>query len=76
MGHAVIEEVARFHAEILFDNPGNLGLQVFQFRDAIRSFVEEHNIASVGGSYPVIRVRGNEFQPFPQSTKTHRSRRM
>jgi hypothetical protein len=35
-------------------------------------FVERNNIESVGGLFPVIRVRGDEFLCIGQSTKTHK----
>ncbi|MEN6536168.1 MAG: hypothetical protein ABFD89_21080 [Bryobacteraceae bacterium] len=68
-GHGVIEEVRRVHARVLFDYSGNVGIQAYWFRQAIADFVERNDISSVGGLYPVIRVRGNDFLCIGQSTK-------
>ena len=71
-GNGVVEDVQRVHARILFDSPGQVGLQAFWLRTAISGFIERNNIDSVGGLYPVLRVHGNEFQPLGQSTKTYK----
>jgi hypothetical protein len=40
-GRGVVEDVQRFQAQILFDNPGNLGLVALRFRNAIAGLWSE-----------------------------------
>lgn len=71
-GKSVVESLERFHAEVLFESPRNPGWSAYWFREAVTNFIERNDIASVGGLYPVINVRGNEFRPLPQSRKKYK----
>lgn len=71
-GSGVVESIQRTEALILIDNPGHFELHAHWFRLAISGFVERQNISSVGGLYPVIRVRGNDFQEIGQSTQQYK----
>jgi hypothetical protein len=60
------------HHEIVLGSPGHSGTDALWFRYAISAFVEHNRIDSVGGLYPVIKVRGNAFEPIEQCILTHK----
>jgi hypothetical protein len=61
-GKAVVESILRDHARIVLGNV-NSHLEPAWFRLTIKNFVEHNGIDSVGGLYPVLKVRGNETFP-------------
>ncbi len=71
-GSGVVEGMKRVHAQMLFDDPSDEGQQSFWFRNQISFFIESNRIDSVGGLYPAIKVRGNQFGFIPQKTIYYR----
>jgi len=61
-GESAIEEVARYHDAIFALEPGNSFVEALQFREAIRRFVEEREIKTVGGLYPALKVTGRGIE--------------
>lgn len=68
-GESTIEEIARYHDAILALEPGNSFVEALQFREAIRRFVEEKKIRTVGGLYPALKVTGRGTELLGYSTQ-------
>jgi len=68
-GESAIEEIARYRDAIFALVPGNSFVEGNQFRDAIRQFVEERGIKTVGGLYPALKITGKGIEALGLSTE-------
>lgn len=55
-GERVVEEIHAYRDAVLAIAPGDSGVEAGQFRDAIRHFIDRHNIETVGGLYPAVKI--------------------
>jgi len=68
-GESTIEEIVRYHDAILALEPGNALVEALQFCEAIRRFVEERKIRTVGGLYPTLKITGQGTELLGYSTE-------
>jgi len=59
-GKSCIEEIQRYYDVIFSWQPGNQGQETMWLRKTIQQFIEDKNINSVGGLYPVIKLTGKK----------------
>lgn len=60
-GEEVYQEIADLHDVIVAGQPGNTSMEVTWFRTAIETFLRHHNIPTVGGLLPALKVRGRQI---------------
>ena len=70
-GSTVIEDIQRTHARIVLGDV-NSDWAASWFQQAIKSFVERNDIDSVGGLYPVLKVRGNDITLIGMNVTTYK----
>lgn len=70
-GWKVVEEIKRDQARIVLSD-ANSDWAAQWFGQSIRGFIEHNGIDSVGGLYPMLKVRGNEITAFGLNVRTHK----
>ncbi len=61
-GEGVSSSIAELHDMIVASQPGNPHMETMWFRTAIEQFMRDNNVPTVGGLYPIIRVKGREVE--------------
>lgn len=70
-GLGAIDSVDDIQDSILADQTGT-GLGALLFGSAVSGYAERKRIASVGGLYPVLHLRGNSFELFGHHTNSYK----
>lgn len=70
-GNRVVEGIVSQQPRIVLGEL-NSPVEAHLFRLSIKSFIEHHNIDSVGGLYPMFKVRGNEWYPIPSRSTNYK----
>ncbi len=68
-GKAAVDGIRRLQDVIFLNSPSVPEQEAAWLRSAVGAFVESNSIDSVGGMYPVVKVRGRSLQLIRQSTK-------
>ena len=67
-GQAAEQDIDSFQDLITIQSPGSSEQEALWFRTAVSGFAERNNIDTVGGLYPVMKVRGNVWHAMGYST--------
>lgn len=61
-GSGALTTVRRNHDMIVAGQPGNTSMESMFFAEAIQEFIRDNDIGSVGGLYPIVKVRGRQVE--------------
>jgi hypothetical protein len=67
-GQGVTEAIEELQDMVFLNHRMDSGREAGWLRTAMSGFVERHGINTVGGLYPVLKVRGNSILALPQRT--------